>query len=56
LASLAPDKLRNYAALMAALDIQFGVAHQVELIHVKLKERVRKQDLLELAEDIERLA
>ena len=58
LISLKPELRQDYHALMAALDIRFGVAHQTELNRAKLRSRVRQRDegLAELAEDVELLA
>ena len=54
-----PQRSRSdYAALTAALDSRFGVAHQAELNRARLRSRKRQrgEGLPELAEDIERLA
>ena len=57
LSSLKPESRHDYQALMGALDIRFGVAHQKDLSRAKLKARMRQrgENLPELAEDIERL-
>ena len=58
LTSLQPELRQDYRALVAALDIRFGVAHQMELNRAKLRSRMRQRNesLAELAEDVERLS
>ena len=54
-----PQRSRSdYAALLAALDSRFWVAHQAELNRARLRssKRQRGEGLLELAEDTKRLA
>ena len=57
LTNLPPGKRQDYGALTAALDSRFGLAHQTELIRMRLKARTRRREetLAELAEDVERL-
>ena len=58
LTNLHPTQRWSYEALTAALDSRFGVAHQTELNRARLKARSRRREetLVELAEDVERLA
>ena len=58
LSNLPEHQRRDFAALTAALDARFGVAHQTELNRVQLRNRRRRreEDLPSLAEDVERLA
>ena len=57
LTNLPPDQCQNYASLTAALQSQYGTAHQTELNRVKLKARTHRweETLPELAEDMEQL-
>ena len=52
--NLPPESLYSYDALVSALEICFGSAHQAELHRVCFKAKLRKRDkdLPELAEDI----
>ena len=58
LGGIPADRLQDYAVLVAALEMRFGTAIQKELNRVKLRSRRRQrgEPLVEMADDIKRLA
>ena len=58
LGGIPADRRQDYAVLVAALEMRFGTAIQKELNRVKLRSRRRQrgEPLVEMADDIERLA
>jgi len=57
LSNLLAERWSDYRALVSALENRFGMTHQAELHHMKLRSRTRRREetLPELMEDIEQL-